>query len=187
MFGNLKKGDSIKRVLSIISLVLLVAGCETVETSMPAVETPVMDSHAAAEKLLDVLNMDDNFDASMQQAIQMQSSMFDQMNMTEEEKAVAKESMQGTINVTLEKFSWENMKGMFVDIYAEVFTAEELQGIIAFYESAEGQKFVEKQPQLVQVTMQKMQGLMAKLMPEIQKEMETTLKELQHAVSDSEM
>jgi hypothetical protein len=178
-----------KHIISILSLVLLVAGCKTVETSMPAAEAeaPAMNSQAAAAKLLSVLKMDENFDAAMQQAIQMQSGMFDQMDMTEEEKAETQKSMQGAMKVSLEKFSWENMKGMFVDIYAEVFSAEELQGIIAFYESEAGQKFVEKQPQLMQVTMQKMQGVMAQMMPEIQKEMEKAMEEVQAAASDSEM
>ena len=74
------------------------------------------------------------------------------------------------MKVTMEKFSWANMKELFVDIYAEVFTKEELDDIIAFYESPQGQKFVAKQPELTRLTMQKMQAVMAELVPEIQKE-----------------
>lgn len=177
-----------KRIISTLTMVLLMAGCSTVQTTdSSAAEAPAMDSRAAAAKLLDVLEMDKNFDAAMQQAVQMQSGMLDQMDMSAEEKEAAQKGMEKSMQPVLDKFSWENMKGMFVDIYAEVFTAEELQGIVEFYESPEGQKFVQKQPQLMQVTMQKMQALMAEMMPEIQKEMEQLVEEVEAEKTDSDM
>lgn len=169
-----------KRIVFVLSLVLFTAGAVCAQTATP-------ESRTAAARLLDVLEMDANFDAAMQQAVQMQSGMIDQMDIPEEEKAEAVKAMQNAMNVTLEKFSWENMKGMFADIYAEVFTAEELQGIIEFYESPEGQKFVRKQPQLMQVTMQKMQALMAQIMPEIQKEVEKAMEQVDAEQTDSGM
>lgn len=150
--------------LNIFLISLLMAGTSFAQTITP-------ESRAAAEKLLAVLKMDENFDNSIKQAVQMQSGMLDKMGLSEEEKAAATKNMKESMSGMLEKFSWANTKGMFVDIYAEVFTGQELQGIIEFYESPAGQKFVEKQPQLMQVTMQKMQALMAEMMPEIQKEM----------------
>jgi hypothetical protein len=128
------------------------------------------ETRAAAVKLMDLLEMNKNFDNSMQQVVKMQEGMVEQMDLSEEEKAEALAAMKSGMKVTLEKFSWKKMEGMFVDIYAEVFTTEELNGIIAFYESPAGQKFIAKQPELTAKTMQKMQGVMAELMPEIQKE-----------------
>jgi len=175
-----------KRIISTLTLVLLIAGCSSVPSSKECCPEP-MDASAAAAKLLEVLEMDKNFDGAMQQAVQMQQGMLDQMDLTEEEKAEAKKAMGKSMQTVMDKFSWDNMKDMFVEIYAEVFTAEELQGIIKFYESAEGQKFVQKQPQLMQVTMQKMQTLMAQMMPEIQKEMEQMIEELEEEQSGSDM
>ncbi len=147
-------------------LMLFVAGCASVQNSQPVVQ----DSRASAEQLLEVLKMGENFDNAMQQATGMQKNMLSQMNLSEEEMAAAQKAAQSSIKVTMEKFSWANMKEMFVDIYAEVFTVEELNDIIAFYKSPQGQKFVEKQPELTRVTMQKMRTVMADVMPEIQKE-----------------
>ncbi len=147
-------------------LMLFVAGCASVRNSQPDVQ----DSRASAEQLLEVLKMGDNFDNAMQQVSGMQKSILSQMDLSEEEMVVAEKAAQSSMKVTMEKFSWANMKEMFVDIYAEVFTAEELDDIIAFYESPQGQKYVEKQPELTRVTMQKMQAVMAEIMPEIQKE-----------------
>jgi len=131
---------------------------------------PSPEARAAAVKLMSLLEMDKNFDSSMQQAVKMQEGMIDQMDLSDAEKDDARQAMAGTMKVTLEKFSWAKMEGMFVDIYAEVFAAEELEGIIAFYESPAGQKFIAKQPELMAKTMEKMQGVMAELMPAIQKE-----------------
>jgi hypothetical protein len=127
-------------------------------------------TQAAAAKLMGLLEMDKNFDNSMQQAVKMQEGLIDQMDLSEAEKAEARQAMAGSMKVTLEKFSWAKMEGMFVEIYAEVFTVEELEGIISFYESPAGQKFIAKQPELMAKTMEKMQTVMAELMPAIQAE-----------------
>ena len=147
-------------------LMLFVAGCASVQSDTPVVQ----ESRASAERLMAVLKTGENFENAMKQVAGIQKSMLSQMDLSEEEIAIAQKASQPAMKVTMEKFSWANMKEMFVDIYAEVFTAEELNDIIAFYESPQGQKFVEKQPELTRVTMQKMQTVMAEVMPEIQKE-----------------
>jgi len=51
--------------------------------------------------------------------------------------------------------------------YAQTFTADQLDGIIAFYETPIGKKFVEKQPQIMSATMLKMNKIMLRVMPDI--------------------
>jgi hypothetical protein len=131
---------------------------------------PSPETRAAAVKLMSLLEMDKNFDNSMQQAVKMQEGMVEQMDLSDAEKVEARQAMARSMKVALEKFSWEKMEGMFVDIYAEVFTTEELEGIIAFYETSAGKKFIAKQPELMAKTMEKMQTVMAELMPAIQQE-----------------
>jgi len=159
-------------------VMMLVAGAMFAEPTSP-------ESRVAAAKLLDVLKIDENFDNSMQQAIQMQSGMLDQMGLSDEEKSLAQKSMSDSMKVVMDKFSWANMKNMFVEIYAEVFTAEELNGVVEFYESPAGQKFVDKQPQLTQVTMQKMQAIMMEMMPEIQKQTMVAVEEAKESFTES--
>jgi hypothetical protein len=60
---------------------------------------------------------------------------------------------------------------MFAEVYAEVFTAEEIDGLIKFYKSPLGQKLLAKEPQLTKATMAKMQVEMAKIMPKLQANM----------------
>jgi hypothetical protein len=149
--------------MKVMLLVGLFALVSTFAESTPETQT-------AAAKLMGLLEMEKNFDSSMQQAVKMQEGMIDQMDLSESEKTEARQAMAGSMKVTLEKFSWSKMEGMFVEIYAEVFTVEELEGIISFYESPAGQKFITKQPELMAKTMEKMQIVMAELMPAIQQE-----------------
>jgi len=58
-----------------------------------------------------------------------------------------------------------------------VFTEKELQAVIDFYKSPVGAKFIEKQPELMAQTMQKMQVEMAKIMPKIQADVQKAIQE----------
>ena len=125
---------------------------------------------AAAEKLLSLMEVDKTMENTMEQAMNMPLAMIEQQNLTEEQKEEARASIEASMKVTKEKFAWKNLKKMFIDIYAEVLTVEELNGLIKFYESPIGQAYIKKQPQLTTLTMQKMQKLMGEAMPAIQKE-----------------
>lgn len=154
-----------KMVLLAVAMIVAVTG----------VADDTAATRAAAEKLLDLFNMDDTFEQTMQQATQMPLSMIDAQDLSESEKQEARAAVESSMKITMEKFSWDRMKTMFVDIYAEVLSMEELQGLIEFYESPIGQKFVKKQPELATATMQKMQTLMQEIMPEIQREVAKSL------------
>jgi uncharacterized protein len=54
-------------------------------------------------------------------------------------------------------------------VYADVYTEEEIDGILAFYKSRVGKAFLEKMPQVMQGLMPAMMGLINGLQPEIRK------------------
>ncbi|MEA3346868.1 MAG: DUF2059 domain-containing protein [Candidatus Auribacterota bacterium] len=157
-----------KFVILAIILLFSVQGCQRDDVASKHADG-VVSKRAAAEKLLDLFNMDDSFDQSMQQAIQMPINLIESQDMPEEEKIQARKAAEASMKITMESFSWEKMKTMFIDIYAEVLSLEELDGLIEFYESPIGQKFIKKQPQLTAATMRRMQELMREMMPEIQR------------------
>jgi hypothetical protein len=126
-------------------------------------------AQVAAKKLLSLFKMDQHYEKSMEQVVRMSENIVDSQQISEEEKKKAKELIRASIESTVEEVTWEKMKGVFIDIYAETFTSEELEGIITFYETPIGKKFLEKQPQLTTVTLQKMQELVQGVMPEIQR------------------
>jgi hypothetical protein len=137
----------------------------------------------AAERLVELFQLDKTFEATMEQVTQASLEMIDSMEGDEEAKAAAKAGMQESFGVVFEEFSWDRIKPLFTDIYAEVFTVEELEGLIEFYESPIGQKFIAKQPELAAASMRHMQGLMQDIMPKIQKKAQ---EEMEKAVADSE-
>jgi len=47
-----------------------------------------------------------------------------------------------------EQLSWENMKNDYINVYAEVFTKEELKGLTEFFNSPIGAAYGEKTPEL---------------------------------------
>jgi uncharacterized protein len=124
----------------------------------------------AAEKLINLFNMEESYNQTMQQAMQMSIKMIDSQNISQEEKEKAKNEIQKSMNLTTQKFSWDKMKGIFVDIYADVYTVEEMEGLSQFFESPIGQGFIKKQPQLTSAMMTKMQSLMQEIMAEQMKE-----------------
>ena len=145
----------------------------------------VSTKHAAAEKLLDLFNMHESYDQAMQQTMLMPTSLIESQDITEEKKIQAKKSAEASIKIAMENFSWEKIKSIFIDIYAEVLSLEELEGLIKFYESPVGQMFIRKQPQLTAATMTRMQELMLQMMPEIQKATEQAIEQSKAASKGS--
>ena len=68
-----------------------------------------------------------------------------------------------------DRMSYEKFKPMFIQIYTEVFSEEEIDGIIGFYKSPAGKAMIEKSPLLMQRVMPMMQKVTADLQPDIQK------------------
>jgi hypothetical protein len=133
---------------------------------------PVDDSaqrHAAAEKLLGLFNMDETYDQAMKQTMNMAVGMVESQDLPDPEKASARKAVVASMTISMEKFSWKHMKGIFIDIYSSVLALDELEGLIAFYESPIDQKYLKKRPQLNLATMEKMQQLMEEMMPDLQK------------------
>jgi hypothetical protein len=158
-----------------IVLVVLGITLPTVAQEAPAQTGKQTPRRAAAEKLLDLFNMDATYDQAMKQTMNMAVGMIENQDLPEAEKANARKAVETSMQVSMEKFSWKRMKGIFVDIYADVLDLDELEGLIAFYESPIGQKFLKKQPQLSLATMEKMQLLMQEMMPDLQKAVDEAL------------
>lgn len=135
------------------------------------------DSLGKAKELIKIMEVTKQLDASQQQIGNFMDQMVDSQGLSGEEaataKALAKKSMESSFEA-MKSIDWE---AMFGDIYASVFTEEEIQALIDFYKSPIGKKYLDKQPELMAATMQKMQGEMAKLMPKIQADVAKAIEE----------
>ena len=110
----------------------------------------------------------------------MQGAMLDQQQLSEEEKASAKEIMAASMKEVEKAMSWGNIETIMVNAYAEVFTTKELTDLNALFLSPAGQTFVEKQPELQAATMKEMQSIMMDLMPKIQKRTEEAIERVKN-------
>jgi len=52
-----------------------------------------------------------------------------------------------------EEMSWDKLRPLIVQVYSESFSEDEIQGLIAFYESPTGRMFVQRMPQVTERTM----------------------------------
>jgi len=98
-----------------------------------------------------------------------------------DEQAIMDRQQARMMAIMKDELSWDKLKVGFVQVYRETFTQEEMDGIIAFYQSPAGQAFVDKQPALMKNTMALMQQRMGPIMQKIQQMTEATAKELKAA------
>ena len=77
-----------------------------------------------------------------------------------------------------EELGWDKVKDQYVQAYRGMFSQEEIDGLIAFYQTPAGQSLVNKQPELANRTMTILQQRMAPVMQRIQKMSEEAALEL---------
>lgn len=63
---------------------------------------------------------------------------------------------------------WGKLRDEFAELYMEMYSEDELEQLVGFYESPVGKKFIKRTPELMQRTVGIMQQRMAAMMPEIQ-------------------
>jgi hypothetical protein len=97
----------------------------------------------------------------------MTSAQLDKTDMSADARKSA-EDVQARVMVLVEE-RMGKLQAMLVQVYADTYTEEEVEGILAFYNSPAGQAMLQKMPQLMQRSMAASQQLMGDLMPEIQK------------------
>jgi len=80
--------------------------------------------------------------------------------MTSDEQAKAQATQEKILD--LMKTAWTKLRPQYVKLYSETFSDQEIDGLLAFYQSPTGQAMVEKTPEL-------MAKFMVLMMPEIQR------------------
>ena len=95
-------------------------------------------SEKEAEKLLDMMGMQEMMDQSVSQMLDIQLQQ-------QPDLATFKGVMIEFFNKNM---SYESIKPELIKMYSEAFTASELKEIIAFYSTDVGQKSIQKMPAL---------------------------------------
>lgn len=130
-------------------------------------------AHAAAspesvEKLMQVMKVQQQLETIYSQSLPamqnaMRQSLGGQMQSADAERMF--NTVMPRVNAVIrDELSWARLKPEFAAIYAETFTQQEIDGLIAFYQGPVGSALVNKLPQLSQRSMQMMQQHMPVVM-----------------------
>ena len=125
-------------------------------------------SRDSVEKLLLVMKQDQLMNQTFEQIKPLVLQQFQQMNLTQEQSQIIDKYMGKMFDVMKEAMSWDKIKDDFIEIYISVYTEEEIQELIKFYQSPIGQKLIEKEPLIIQQSMSLSQKYMMNLLPKIQ-------------------
>lgn len=94
-----------------------------------------------------------------------------------EQQGIVERALAKLAAVVREEMGWSTMRPEMIAIYRESFDQEEIDGLIAFYESPAGKAFVAKMPTVLQKSMVMSQSMMQRLLPRIQQVMTDAMQE----------
>jgi hypothetical protein len=164
---------------------LLLLAVLTFPLSAPA--APPSDQ--SISQLLQLTKVDKQMDSVFTQMDGMMKASIQQATkgkpLSADEQAILDRQQAKMAGIMKEELSWEKTKDLYVQAYRETFSQEEIDGLIAFYQTPVGQSFVSKQPELMKRTMTIMQQRMAPMMQRIQKMSEETALELKKAKAEN--
>jgi uncharacterized protein len=111
----------------------------------------VLDRSAAAEELMVVMNIDDQFTAIIPQVVTLMLGIFVQGNVGREDqvRVILGEEMNTAYSARIADF-----RKLTRDTYSRNFTAEQLRDLTAFYRTPTGQVLLKKMPLVAQESMQ---------------------------------
>ncbi|MDV6331369.1 DUF2059 domain-containing protein [Asticcacaulis sp. 201] len=159
---------------SVMALTLAFTGAATSNAepvkAAAASNVPTSDISPAKLALLKRLDQAMDFDGMMKKMYeQMMPAMF--QSLRQSNPKITDQQVQDVTQVTISvttKYT-PRMKDEMFRAYAKVFTEEELNSMVVFYESPNGQAVLKKLPQVMQEFMPAMSSLMPDMMKDIQK------------------
>jgi hypothetical protein len=78
-----------------------------------------------------------------------------------------------------EVLNWSKLESMYIRVYQKSFTAQEVDGMIAFYKTPTGQALLTKMPVVLQNTMNEVQQMIMPMVQRLQQKQQQVATELQ--------
>lgn len=158
--------NKVKLVVTVLIIGLICAAGSSVKAN------PDGNSYYdSVEELLLLMKMDETLERSFAQIRPIMIQQFQETTgreLTPEQGEVMGKYLGRLFDVMAEEMSWEKLKVDFIQIYMSVYTEEEIQALIGFYQTPVGQKTVEKTPFLLEQSMEISQKYMLSTLPKIQ-------------------
>lgn len=129
-------------------------------------------SDASIHELLNVTDAPKMIDAMAGQIDGMMKGMIAQaaqgQQVTPAQQAAIDKFQNGVIGIVRAELTWEKLEPMYLSIYRESLTQEEVDGMLAFYKTPAGQAVIKKLPLIVQKSMAQMPAMMNSMMQKVQ-------------------
>lgn len=123
-----------------------------------------MTKEAKIEQILTLTKIESMMDRTLAQMKAMSAQAT--AGMTPDEQAKAQATQDKILD--LAKAAWTKLRPQYVKLYSETFSDEEIDGLLAFYQSSTGQAMIEKMPELMAKFMTLMMPEMQRIMKEAQ-------------------
>jgi len=145
---------------------LLLFFCSSAVIAAPASDSSIKQllTVTQAQRLIEGTRA--QFDSLMNNAIQQE--LKGKTPNAQQQEAIDK-MRKKTVEVMQGELAWERIEPMYLRLYKESFTEEEVIGMLAFYKTPAGQAVINKMPVLMQKTMIEMQKMLSGMAPRIQK------------------
>ena len=102
------------------------------------------------EKTLQLTNADKMIESMLAQLNEMLKAQFTKLGGSNEQRPILDKYNKKMFSLVNKEMSWGKLQNDYIDIYARVFTEEEISAINNFYSSSAGKKMVEKMPIIMQ-------------------------------------
>jgi uncharacterized protein len=120
------------------------------------------------EQILALTNADAVMDQIFAQIKTMTATMVPP-GASSDQQIRAQEIQGKLLDLIKARMSWDKLRVQYVKIYDATFSDEEIDGMLAFYQSPAGRGMLKKMPQLLSQAMAIVQTQMGDIMPEIQR------------------
>lgn len=151
----------------------------TMLLATPAFAAPPSDGDI--NRLLAASRAQTMLDSMLPQMEAMQRQQFAQMasqhSLTPEQAAQMQKIEQRTSQTLRQALAWSQLRPMYVDLYKQSFSKDDVLAMAEFYESSAGQSLLDKTPALMQNLMQAIQQRMQPMLDDLQKDLDQIVSE----------
>ncbi len=141
--------------------------------SVPVAHADDASKQAKVHELFQIMKLDQISAQMMNQAMGITHSVMSQqlsgLKITPDQQ-----QNLNTFRAKVEKYvmdtqSWQNLEPQYAKIYADIYTEQEIDDMVAFYRSPTGRAVIEKSPLVIKESSAMAQQNMAAMLPVIQK------------------
>ncbi len=136
----------------------------------------------AAEQVLKLTNAHRMLEPMIQQMQQRQLKQLEEMNLSKDAYVITEKHILRMNELIKAELTWDKMKDDYINLYAGVFSVQELEELAQFFKSSIGQKMVEKNPDLMHEVMLLGQNRLMRIMPQMQAISDEMVRELRENV-----